>query len=244
MTKPVLPAIASHGAAKTMNSFEIAELVGSRPDAVKRAIERLADRGVIEFPPMVEIPTSTKPMTVYEFSGELGKRDSIVVVAQLSPEFTARLVDRWRELEEGQAVPAAIKDRRVTLITSALASGLITRAEAEKRIAALLDGVAPLKPAATTAAPKGQKAKTKPWRKAKPSGAMTWNLTGNTGFRLYELGHWVEGGNAEMFRALRDGGFMDGNNHFTAKGERLSCGVRNGFQMVYAEKLLRAIGAW
>ena len=28
------------------------------------------------------------------------KRDSIVVVAQLSPEFTARLVDRWRELEE------------------------------------------------------------------------------------------------------------------------------------------------
>ncbi|HHE3016903.1 TPA: phage antirepressor KilAC domain-containing protein, partial [Escherichia coli] len=31
---------------------------------------------------------------------EQGKRDSIVVVAQLSPEFTARLVDRWRELEE------------------------------------------------------------------------------------------------------------------------------------------------
>lgn len=28
------------------------------------------------------------------------KRDSIVVVAQLSPEFTARLVDRWRDLEE------------------------------------------------------------------------------------------------------------------------------------------------
>lgn len=31
--------------------------------------------------------------------GEQGKRDSIVVVAQLCPEFTARLVDRWQELE-------------------------------------------------------------------------------------------------------------------------------------------------
>ncbi|EPI8895197.1 phage antirepressor KilAC domain-containing protein, partial [Escherichia coli] len=31
------------------------------------------------------------------------KRDSIIVVAQLSPEFTARLVDRWRELEGATA---------------------------------------------------------------------------------------------------------------------------------------------
>ncbi|HDI8700790.1 TPA: DNA-binding protein, partial [Escherichia coli] len=36
----------------------------------------------------------------YLFEGEQGKRDSIIVVAQLCPEFTARLVDRWRELEE------------------------------------------------------------------------------------------------------------------------------------------------
>ncbi|WP_320153006.1 hypothetical protein [uncultured Tolumonas sp.] len=33
------------------------------------------------------------------FSGEQGKRDSIIVVAQLCPEVTARLVDRWQELE-------------------------------------------------------------------------------------------------------------------------------------------------
>jgi phage regulator Rha-like protein len=44
---------------------------------------------------MAEIKTSTKPAKVYE----LTKRDSYVVVAQLSPEFTARLVDRWQELE-------------------------------------------------------------------------------------------------------------------------------------------------
>ena len=37
---------------------------------------------------------------VYVFEGEQGKRDSIIVVAQNCPEFTARLVDRWQELEK------------------------------------------------------------------------------------------------------------------------------------------------
>lgn len=83
----------------TMSSLEIAELVQSRHDSVKRTIERLGSQGVIEFPPLVEIPTATKPTTVYQFSGEKGKRDSIIVVAQLSPVFTAKLVDRWQELE-------------------------------------------------------------------------------------------------------------------------------------------------
>lgn len=34
------------------------------------------------------------------FSGEKGKRDSLIVVAQLCPEFTGAIVDRWLELEE------------------------------------------------------------------------------------------------------------------------------------------------
>ncbi len=84
----------------SMTSLEIAELVGSRHDSVKRAIERIAGRGVIPFPPLVEKPTAGRPATYYVFEGEQGKRDSIIVVAQLCPEFTARLVDRWRELEE------------------------------------------------------------------------------------------------------------------------------------------------
>lgn len=83
----------------TMNSRELAELVEQRHDNVKRTIERLANQGVIEFPQIEEIPTATKPALVYVFSGEKGKRDSIIVVAQLSPQFTARLVDRWQELE-------------------------------------------------------------------------------------------------------------------------------------------------
>lgn len=78
-----------------MSSREIAELVESRHDNVKRTIETLAAKGVIEFPQSEEIPTVTRPVMVYN----VGKRDSYVIVAQLSPQFTARLVDRWQELE-------------------------------------------------------------------------------------------------------------------------------------------------
>ncbi|EHP6162769.1 Rha family transcriptional regulator [Escherichia coli] len=84
----------------SMTSVEIAELVGSRHDKVKQSIERLVGRGVIAFPPLGEKPTAGRPVSYYLFEGEQGKRDSIIVVAQLCPEFTARLVDRWRELEE------------------------------------------------------------------------------------------------------------------------------------------------
>lgn len=94
----------------TMSSREIADLVESRHDDVKRSIERLAERGVIVQPPMADEPGTDKmgrsrPTKVYIFTGEQGKRDSIIVVAQLSPEFTARLVDRWQELEAAQAKP-------------------------------------------------------------------------------------------------------------------------------------------
>lgn len=88
-------------AALTMTSREIAELVGSRHDSVKRAIERLAETGVISKPPLVDGEKAANGVVekLYIFSSEKGKRDSIIIVAQLSPEFTARLVDRWQELE-------------------------------------------------------------------------------------------------------------------------------------------------
>jgi len=79
-----------------MSSRDIAALVESRHDSVKRAIERLADRGVIGSPPSVEYRDSLN-RAAQEF--QISKRDSYVIVAQLSPEFTARLVDRWQELE-------------------------------------------------------------------------------------------------------------------------------------------------
>ncbi len=91
--------------ALTMSSREIAEMVGKRHDNVKRTIETLAGQGVITFPQIEEKPSAGgRPATEYIFSGEQGKRDSIIVVAQLSPEFTARLVDRWQELESASRV--------------------------------------------------------------------------------------------------------------------------------------------
>lgn len=90
----------------TMSSNEIANLVDSRHDKVKQSIERLAGRGTIQLPPMGEVKNHLGQMVKeYIFTGEQGKRDSIIVVAQLSPEFTARLVDRWQELEAQIAKP-------------------------------------------------------------------------------------------------------------------------------------------
>jgi phage antirepressor YoqD-like protein len=103
----------------TMSSREIAELTQKRHDNVKRTIESLVEQGVIRNP-QIEVFGEINNLgfevnrNIYVFNGEQGKRDSIVVVAQLSPEFTARLVDRWQELEEAnqfkvpQTLPEAL----------------------------------------------------------------------------------------------------------------------------------------
>ncbi|PHN43446.1 Rha family transcriptional regulator [Pseudomonas syringae] len=85
--------------ALTMSSQQIADLVGSRHDDVKRSIDRLVARGVISQPPVADGPRSANGVVVQEY--QVCKRDSFIVVAQLSPEFTAALVDRWQELEDG-----------------------------------------------------------------------------------------------------------------------------------------------
>lgn len=91
----------------TMSSVEISELVESRHDKVKQSIERLATRGTIQLPPMGEVKNhQNQTVQVYQ----LNKRDSYVVVAQLSPEFTARLVDRWQELENQKLVPTTFSE--------------------------------------------------------------------------------------------------------------------------------------
>lgn len=91
---------------QTMTSLEIAELVEKRHDNVKRTIETLANSGVIQCPQIEDIKNhQNRDMQIYLFTGEQGKRDSIIVVAQLCPEFTARLVDRWQELEAQVAKP-------------------------------------------------------------------------------------------------------------------------------------------
>jgi len=89
------------GAALTMTSREIADLVESRHDSVKRTIERLAGAQAIARPPLVDGDKAGN--NTVEKVYQVGKRDSYVIVAQLSPQFTARLVDRWQELEQRAA---------------------------------------------------------------------------------------------------------------------------------------------
>ena len=90
---------------QSMTSLEIAELVEKRHDNVKRTIQTLVERRVITLPHFEEKATAGRPIGFFVFKGEKGKRDSIIVVAQLCPEFTARLVDRWAELEALVAKP-------------------------------------------------------------------------------------------------------------------------------------------
>jgi phage regulator Rha-like protein len=94
-----------------MTSLEIAGLVEKRHDNVKRTIETIAEKCVIALPQIEDVPYvdesgRNRTTNAYIFTGEQGKRDSIVVVAQLSPEFTGKLVDRWQALESGAARPA------------------------------------------------------------------------------------------------------------------------------------------
>lgn len=101
------PMILSNSHQQSMNSLEISKLVDKRHDNVKRTTESLIKSGVISQPQIEDGIKSANGIApkLYIFSGEQGKRDSIIVVAQLCPEFTARLVDRWQELEAKVAKP-------------------------------------------------------------------------------------------------------------------------------------------
>lgn len=125
----------------SITSREIAELVDSRHDNVRVTVERLASSGVIALPATQEKATGGRPSIEYVFSGEQGKRDSIVVVAQLSPAFTARLVDRWQELEAKVARfdpvavladPAAMRGLLLTYTEKVLALEEVVAVQAPK----------------------------------------------------------------------------------------------------------------
>ena len=101
---------------QSMTSLEISELVQKRHDNVKRLIENLIDQQVIACP-QIEVVQKEANNRIYDvevfvFKGEQGKLDSITVVAQLCPEFTAALVKRWYELENytKSAVPQSFAE--------------------------------------------------------------------------------------------------------------------------------------
>lgn len=109
----------------SITSRDIADLVDSRHSDVMRSIQRLAKAETIDLPPVAfsgrinNLGYSVQDEH-YLFTGEQGKRDSIIVVAQLSPEFTARLVDRWQELERASSAPRELS--RIEILQMAVDS--------------------------------------------------------------------------------------------------------------------------
>ena len=96
-SKDLIHSLACRDRAQTMSSREIADLVEIRHDNAKRTIDKLFSDGLISRPQIEDGIKSANG--VIEKLYIVGKRDSFVIVAQLSPAFTARLVDRWQELE-------------------------------------------------------------------------------------------------------------------------------------------------
>lgn len=95
-----------------MTCKQISDLTGVRHDNVKRTIETLSNSGIIESPQIEVIKTRTKPRTDYVFIGDQGERDSVIVIAQVSPQATAQLVDEWRSLKlEVAALRNQLQDR-------------------------------------------------------------------------------------------------------------------------------------
>lgn len=84
--------------ALTMSSREIAVLTGKPHDNVLKLIRSLLDGGIVNSttPQKYEHPQNKQTYIEYRCS----KRDSLIIVARLSPEFTAHIVDRWQELEQ------------------------------------------------------------------------------------------------------------------------------------------------
>lgn len=122
----------------TMSSREIAELLEKQHSNIKISAERLAEKGVIALQetPYVD-PQNKQTYTEYH----LTKRDSLILVAQNSPEFTARIVDRWQELEAGklpatyiQALERLIEaEKQKEAVLLALSVAIETKAEIGSR---------------------------------------------------------------------------------------------------------------
>ena len=95
--------IAKLAATATMSSREIAQLIEKQHNHIKVSADTLARKGVIGTPVQREFTHNGNTYTEYL----LNKRDSLILVAQNSPEFTARIVDRWQELEAQLKAPEA-----------------------------------------------------------------------------------------------------------------------------------------
>lgn len=121
--------------APTMSTREIADLIGKQHSNIKISAERLAASGVIGTLAAQEFTHNGNTYVEYR----LNKRDSVVLTAQNCPEFTAKIVDRWQELEAQAAAPTF-------QIPTTLSGALRLAAEQAERIeqqAAQIEAAAP-----------------------------------------------------------------------------------------------------
>jgi len=120
----------------TMTSGEIAELVNSRHEDVRRSIDRLVKKGVIQEPPTafsekinnLGLPQKNRH---YVFSGEQGKRDSMIAVGQLAPGCLPKITAWWEQRTHLSAQHPEMTGHRalspldcVQINVNALSSGL------------------------------------------------------------------------------------------------------------------------
>ncbi|HHF3605022.1 TPA: phage antirepressor KilAC domain-containing protein, partial [Haemophilus influenzae] len=88
----------------TMSSREIAEITHKEHKNVLRVIRDLIEQNLVAQIEPLKFEYRNQWFDYYE----LNKRDTFVVVARLSPEFTAAVVDRWQALENRQKPTALI----------------------------------------------------------------------------------------------------------------------------------------
>ena len=88
----------------TMSSREIAEITHKEHKNVLRVIRDLIEQNLVAQIEPLKFEYRNQWFDYYE----LNKRDTFVVVARLTPEFTAAVVDRWQALENRQKPTALI----------------------------------------------------------------------------------------------------------------------------------------
>lgn len=107
-----------------MGTREIAELLEKQHSNIKISAERLYEAGAIG---TLAPQGFTHNNNNYE-EYLLSKRDSYVLVAQNSPQFTARLVDRWQYLEDKEQKAPTHSRVPVTLEHAVAAMDIIAKA--------------------------------------------------------------------------------------------------------------------
>lgn len=101
----------------TMSSREIAEITHKEHKNVLRVIRDLIEQNLVAQIEPLKFEYRNQWFDYYE----LNKRDTFVVVARLSPEFTAAVVDRWQALENQQ--------KPTTLIPQSFSEALMLSAQ-------------------------------------------------------------------------------------------------------------------